>query len=316
MRWIFTVRLLAALAIGAGSYGFTAANAAEPDKVKAALKESAPADETAVRALLKATPKFDADQVPVRELFKVLSKEHGLTVRLDLAAFKRFPNFGGEAGGAAQLSTGAETVFIAHHAEAVGEQTQMIYDVKIRLSIVAGMTLSDVLTDLCAQLPGKCTYRIRHNQVLIGPAFLPPVVPGANNNGGEGTSQFLPPSVIAEQLLGEAVSVAIDEKPLTDAIRELRKLTGANIVLDVRMKNAGQTLVSGTFDGVRLLTVLELLTDMSDLKVVSNNNVFYITDAANAEIMQRRVHRDLFGVPTPPPAPMPVPMPAQPEVKK
>ena len=312
MRWISTARLLAALAVGAGSYGFPAANAAEPDKVKAVLKETAPADEAAVRALLKAAPKFDADQVPVRELFKVLSKEHGLTVRLDLAAFKRFPNFAGE-GAAVQLLSGAETVLIAHRAEAVGEELQRIYDVKIRLSIVAGMTLSDVLTDLCAQLPGKCGYRIRHNQVLIGPAFLPPVVPGANNNGGvESSPVLLPPSVLVEQLLGEAVSVAIDEKPLAEAIRELRKLTGANIVLDIRVKENAKTLVSGTFDGVRLLTALELLTDMSDLKVVSNNNVFYITDAANAEMMQSRVHRDLFGSPPPPP----VPMPAQPEAKK
>ena len=62
MRWISKARLLAALAIGAGSYGFMAMNAAEPDKVKAALKESAPADETAVRALLRVTPKFDADR--------------------------------------------------------------------------------------------------------------------------------------------------------------------------------------------------------------------------------------------------------------
>ena len=122
--------------------------------------------------------------------------------------------------------------------------------------------------------------------------------------------------MLAEQLLGEAVSVTIDEKSLTEAIRELRKLTGANIVLDIRMKDSAKMLVSGTFDGVRLLTVLELLTDMSNLKVVSNNNVFYITDAANAETMQRRVHRDLFGVPTPPPVIIPVPMPAQPEVKK
>ncbi len=313
MRWISKARLLAALAIGAGSYGLMAMNAAEPDKGKAALKESAPADETAVRALLRVTPKFDADQVTVKELFKILSKEHGLTVRLDLAAFKRFPHFCGDAAGAAMLSTDSETVLIAHRAEAAIEESIKMYDVKIRLSIVAGMTLSDVLTDLCAQLPGKCTYRIRHNQVLIGPAFLPPVVPGANNNNsGEVYAPLLPASVILEQLFGEAVSVAIDDKPLTEAIRELRKLTGANIVLDIRMKEQAKAHVSGTFDSVRLLTVLELLTDMGDLKVVSNNNVFYITDAANAETMQRRVHRDLFGTP-----PMPtVPFAPMPEVKK
>ncbi len=59
----------------------------------------------------------------------------------------------------------------------------------------------------------------------------------------------------------------------------------------------------GTFDDVRLLTALELLADMCELKVVSNSNVFYITGVENAAKMQKQIHRDLFGDPAPPPPP-------------
>ena len=301
MRSFRPSRLLTASVIAAGALGLSGAPALDPIPAKAPapvaapVKDAGPADEKAVRALLKEKPKFavDGEALVVKEVLQLLAKEHGLTVRIDLAGFKRFRSFEGGPGAAAQQ---ADRVFIALRADAIGDINE-IFEVKVRLHATGGTTLADLLSDFCAQLPGKCAYRIRHNQVLIGPAFQPPVTPGAGTVPGGAVQMAVSPNLLAEQLLGESVSVAIDDKPLTDALAELRKITGANIVLDARSKDKAKAAVSGTFDDARLLTVLELLADMCELKVVSNNNVFYITGVENAAKMQKQVHRDLFGEP-------------------
>ncbi len=287
--------LFAAACLTSGLLGYAPAFATEPVPVNAPapakLKDAGPADEKAVRALLKETPKFEGEPagIPLQNLLQILAKTHGLTVRLDFAGFKRFQNH--EAGAA--MGAGAGAVFIATNGPATVEEITQLLDVKIRLSILPTVTLADLLSDLCAQLPGKCAYRIRHNQVLIGPAFLPPAVPGSGISRG-GPNSSIAPYILTEQLLGESVYAAIDDKPLTEAIAELRKCTGANIVLDARCKDKAKQPVSGTFDDTRLFTALELLADMCDLKVVSNNNVFYITGPDNAAKMQKRIDRDLF----------------------
>ncbi len=301
-------RLLATAFLAAGALP---AFAADPVPIAAPVppaktKDVGPADEKAVRALLKDGPKLPGggDGIPLGELLQIIAKEHNLTIRLDLAAFKRFNASEGQGN---VLGAGAGAVFISRNANANPEEIKQMYDVKIRYTVSATYSLGDLLTDACAQLPGRCAYRIRHNQVLIGPAFLPAVTPGAGATGGEGGQLNIAPNVLTEQLLGESVSVAIEEQPLTAAIAELRKITGANIVLDARAKDKAKQAVSGTFDDARLFTALELLADMCDLKVVSNNNVFYITAPDNAAKMQKRIHADLFGEPVPPQPPQPMP---------
>jgi len=296
MRSVFSTRLAAA-ALATAFVGFLCA--AEPVAVKApapvvvALKEAGPTDEKAVRALLKQKSKVAFDGLTVREFLATIAVDHGLTVRLDLAAFKRFQPDSGAVG----MVSGAGNVFVALQGQANPDEIQQFLESKLRLPHAVGTTLADLLSDLCAQMPGKCAYRIRHNQVVIGPAFLPPVVPGSGASPSGGMALAVSPHVLTEQLLGEPVSVAIDDKPLTEAILELRKITGANIVLDARCKEKAKLAVSGSFDDARLLTALELLADMCDLKVVSSNNVFYITGVENAAKMQKQVHRDLFGEP-------------------
>ncbi len=304
MRAFRSSRLMAASLFASGAFGFSGAPAVDPVPIRApapvAPKIAGPADEKEVRALLKEKAKFEGEQgIALKDVITLLLKEHGLTVRLDLAGFKRFGIF--DNGGAAMVR--ADRVLIALRAVPQVEDALELNDVKIRLVAVPGLTIADLLTDVCAQLPRKCAYRIRHNQVLIGPAFQPPVTPGASSiNPGEQSSPFIVPKVILEQLLGESVSLAIEDRPLTEAIAELRRITGANIVLDARTKEKAKQVVSGTFDDARLLTALELLADMCELKVVSNNNVFYVTSVENAAKMQKQIHRDLFGEPQVPQA--------------
>ena len=108
-----------------------------------------------------------------------------------------------------------------------------------------------------------------------------------------------------EQIVGEPVSIAWEDKPFADAIKELRRLTGANIVLDARCKDEAKQAVAGTFDDTRLLTVLTVLADQCGLKPVAMNNVYYVTHPENADRLQKGINRDLFGEPDPPPAAAP-----------
>ena len=245
--WDLTASLFAA-----GALGLSGASALDPVPIKApapaAPKVPGPADEKGVRALLKEKSKLEGDPLPLQDLLSLLAKEHGLTVRIDLAGFKRLGTFDG--GGAARAER-AGMVFVALRLAPAINSIEEIYDVKIR--VTSGQTLADLLTDVCAQLPGKSAYRIRHNQVLIGPAFQPPVIPGASSGAGD-AQPTVPPNIIGEQLLGEPVSIAIEDRPLTEAVAELRRITGANIVLDARTKEKSKQVVSGTFDDVRLLT--------------------------------------------------------------
>jgi RNA polymerase sigma factor (sigma-70 family) len=259
-----------------------AAAKADPPKKEAAKPA---AFEPPVRLLGTETEVRDALQGPaatdplhgitLMELIDLLHKQHGLNVRLDTAAFKR-------------LGSG--------DVEADGVPVAQLYEQKIALPVTRGMSAAELLTEAVAQLPGKLAYRVRGNQVLIGPAYIPPYTPGS---AGAVDPALIQPLVeqrtITEQVAGPPVSLAIQNQPLSGAVDDLRKRTGANIVLDARCKDEAKELVSGTFDDVRLFTALTVLGDMCGLKPAYVNNVYYVTTPENAERMQKAFFRDLYG---------------------
>ena len=201
-----------------------------------------------------------------------IQKEYGVSARVDLPAFSRL----------APLPADFK-----------------IYEVKLRFTVTTGMSVADLLTDTTTQMtynqsdqnasPVGISYRIRDGVVLIGPAYRPAVLP--NSVGDAEQPKAIPQSIIMEQTLGESVSLALEDKPLKDAIREIRRLTGANIVVDFNKAEQGKNaLVSVTFDDVRLYTALEILGDMAGLKLVFRNNVYYLTSPENAEKLQKKVN--------------------------
>jgi RNA polymerase sigma factor (sigma-70 family) len=234
--------------------------------------------ETEVREALQGPAATDPlHGITLMELIDLLHKQHGLNVRLDTAAFKR-------------LGSG--------DVEADGVPVAQLYEQKIALPVTRGMTAAELLTEAVAQLPGKLAYRVRGNQVLIGPAYIPPYTPGS---AGAVEPALIQPLVeqrtITEQVAGPPVSLAIQNQPLSGAVDDLRKMTGANIVLDARCKDEAKELVSGTFDDVRLFTALTVLGDMCGLKPAYVNNVYYVTTPENAERMQKAFFQDLYGRP-------------------
>ena len=289
---------------GMGYYHATAEDQAKPTvkaepKPKVAEKLDAPkpykvetplaADESNVRnALGKRMPIQSVRNLTVESVFAQLTQELKLEFRFDLAAFKRLSRMSQDEDG---VNSGLPP-------------DVKLFELKMPAHISTSGTLGEFLSDLVTIFPGHCSYRIRGNQIVIGPAYQPVSIPNrtADPTFVENLASTITAKLLVEQMMGEPVSIVIDKKPLPDAIKAIRQLTGANIILDARSLrgNMPDLIVSGTFDDVRLYTVLELLADMCDLKPVVLNNVYYITNPANAEKLQKKVNRELFGEQQPP----------------
>ena len=249
---------------------------AKPDVLKAPLT-----DQAIRAALAKPCPIRPAEGITLGVLLQQIAQEYGVIIRFDLAAYKRLYS--------------KEIVGDGDNRDPSAADIKKLHESKLGGDYPEGVSLADILTGICADLPGRHSYRVRNGQILIGPAFHPPAIPGrANDRTGD---PFLEQRRLLEQTHGEPVSLAIEEKPFQDAIKELRRLTGANIVVNVaadKMKDK-LTPVSVTFDDVRLYTALEILGDMAGLKLVYVNNIYYLTSPESAEKLQNKVNEETYG---------------------
>ena len=214
-------------------------------------------------------------------MFMVLEAEHGLVVRFDLAGITRRYMDPENPHRMFYMGQGGE-----------GSPGKM----KVPGVVNPRGTVAEVLSDVVACLPGHMTYRVRGNTVLITPAYMPQSIPNraAGQDAVERTT--LEGSALIDQANGVPVSAAFDQVTLSQAVSELRRLTGANIVAKLGV-NDGKVLVTATFDDVRLFTALEILGDMADLRPVAVGNVFYLTDEASAQRLQIKANREQFGEP-------------------
>jgi RNA polymerase sigma factor (sigma-70 family) len=275
------------------------ADAAPPQKAKAPDPAAAPpAAKGDAGALALQKPfgvKLDAvDGTALEEVLERIEDNSDLVVRVDVAAFRRIGAVDGDA-----------TTFL-----------KGIYDTKVILPRhVDKLSLGEVLTDSLAQLDlsHPCTFQVRGSQLLIVPAYRPPVRPGVNplapvSSDGSVFAEDVPvlsANVLNEQIYGGVVSVAAERKPLAEVLADLRKQTGANIVLDPRCEPlVAKATVSVTLGDVRLYDALRVITDMVELKMVYVGNIYYVTTPANAKAFQPA---------PPPPVPVPTaPVPQQP----
>ncbi|MCE9566174.1 MAG: sigma-70 family RNA polymerase sigma factor [Planctomycetes bacterium] len=232
---------------------------------------------------------------PLEEILTHIEDQSELVIRVDVAAFLRVGIVSTDMGG-----------------DMTAEQLlKSIYESKVLLPRRADKLLTrDVLADSLAQVPVSppCTFQIRGTQLLIVPAYVPPVAPGVNPldlNGGDPNVPADPPvvnvKVLNEQIHGGVVNLTADRKPLADVLADLRKQTGANIILDPRCEALEKkATLSITLSDVRLYDALRVIADMADLKMVYAGNIYYVTTAANAKSFQ------------PPVRPMPQPPAQQP----
>jgi RNA polymerase sigma factor (sigma-70 family) len=219
----------------------------------------------------------------LREFLEFLGDRYGVTIRLDLAAFARME---------------------------INDAIQM-YEQTVRLPVVRGLTVGDALREALAQVRagggggagdggqpvgGQVTFRIRNGQIVIVPAYITSLASTGVPTSSDDAGANLPPYHLLIQEEGEPIAYSVEDKALADVLRELRRTTGANIVLDVRQRDKAKLMVSGDFNDVRLLAALRVLCDMCDLQPVALNNVYYVTSRENAERLQMEIDRRRAGV--------------------
>ncbi len=311
------LRLLAALAIvlglaggtGTGIYFATAADPANPiakADVKAATEAPPAAAPDAPPAKTEAKPDVPAKDAPVKgaaalqkpfgqvvaegtkleDILGKIEEQTDLVLRVDMAAFQRV----GATGPNGDVLEPAQFL-------------KSIYDTQIVLPRKADkIPTSDILADALAQvrLSHPCTYQVRGTQLVIVPAYVPLARPGVNPLDPNDDDAVLLSPAMTEQIYGGVVSLTADKKPLTDILAELRKQTGANIVLDPRCEGQEKKAsLSVALSDVRLYDALRVIADMAELKLVYAGNIYYVTTAANAKSFQ-------------PPAPRTAPAPVAP----
>ncbi|MFL5340924.1 MAG: RNA polymerase sigma factor [Gemmataceae bacterium] len=241
----------------------------------------APATDREILSLLQRQAEVkDLENMPLRDLLQFLTEKYNVPIRIDLAAFARMRV----------------------------PQALAMYETQVKLPITRGMTVGDILREALAQLDAsggvegggnsavQVTFRIRNGQIAIVPAYVPfiPSV-GTTNPGDADPNIQMSPRDILEQEEGEPITVQIEDKPFFEVLQELRRITGANIVLDARHKEKAKQTITATLNDVRLLAALRVLSDMSELQPVAMNNIYYITSKENAERLQKEIDRKRYG---------------------
>jgi RNA polymerase sigma factor (sigma-70 family) len=307
MKWLATAALTAGLlgSAAGGIYRATAGDTQQAEKKTEPKKAPKADDKTAppqaelrnekmtaktaddVQQTLKTVVTIPDGEAKLGDILEQLEREHGLTIRIDTAAFRRR--------GWHQIP-----------------DLENVLEKSLVLKGLRRLPLEDGLREILAQLSvpsenGRTqlpSYRIKGNQILIVPEYQPAVVPGGGNNNGDGLQ--VSATQLIETMYGEPVTVRYKNRPLTEVIEDLQERTGANIVLnasawnvfpDAEQKSA--TKITANFNDTRLLTVLKVVGNMCDLKPVVIDNVYYLTDEASAAKLQQQVDRDLFGEPPP-----------------
>ncbi|MBX9625865.1 MAG: hypothetical protein K2X82_18845 [Gemmataceae bacterium] len=83
--------------------------------------------------------------------------------------------------------------------------------------------------------------------------------------------------------LRQRVDVDGEPAPFAAAVKKLAAGTGANVVLDPRLKDRADTPVALKLDDVPLETAVRLLAEVADLRAVRLNNVLFVTTRERAE---------------------------------
>jgi hypothetical protein len=84
------------------------------------------------------------------------------------------------------------------------------------------------------------------------------------------------------RVMRQRVNVEFDKVELAQALKQLSKDTGANLLLDSRVEKEAKSAVSLELEDVPLETAVRLLSEMAGLKPVRIGNVLFITDKKNA----------------------------------
>ena len=191
----------------------------------------------------------------------------------------------------------AETAWFKNRGEA------NVYDKQIEIRVTRGLSIQDILDEIAAEFNSnvaegtstKAGFRVKGNQIILGPVFIPPAAPSAFGGGAEEPQKIIGQSEINKMLYGPTVSLSVKDKTLAEVVDILREQTGANIVINSNQPVEVERKVTLTLNDTKLFTVLKVVSDMFDLAPAAVDNVFYITSPEKAEKMNRETSKALFG---------------------
>jgi RNA polymerase sigma factor (sigma-70 family) len=133
---------------------------------------------------------------------------------------------------------------------------------------------------------GTATFVVKDGAVVIVPSQR--VVPD--------DAEIYPNGTPVSRALREPVTVSVEDRPLRQALRELADASGANIVVDMRLKEKLETPVTAILQHVPLETAVRLLADMAEVRAVAVDNVLYVTTQDNAGKFEREQYNRVNGM--------------------
>lgn len=211
------------------------------------------------------------EDISVGDLLTKLGEETGATIRVDEAFFRQ-----------------------------IGETD--VYEKKVRIRIAKGLSVRDILEEVLAQIAPpaeshlKTGLRVKGNQIILGRGSVALAAPGRASSGGEAIA-MVEEKVLAEVLHGPIVGIAAENLPLADFVNQLREQTGANIVVDSRVKEKLTQPVTLTLNDTRLMTALKIAGDSAELAPAVVDNVYYLTTKENAAKLLKETYREIYGEP-------------------
>lgn len=107
---------------------------------------------------------------------------------------------------------------------------------------------------------------------------------------------------ITQKQMGYRLPVAFSNKPLAAALNHLAVESGATILLDPRLKKAGEETVSLDLENVRLETAVRLTAELAGLRAVRLGNVLFVTDTARGKVLREDADGPAAPVQASPPA--------------
>jgi len=149
-----------------------------------------------------------------------------------------------------------------------------VAEAQVHLKKMMGVSLGTILKLMLPQIKcegGTATYVIRRDALVVTTTRQ------LDPRNWTGTERKWVPRTDAQ----------FDQVPLQEAVRELVENSGINIVLDARVGEKHWATVSATATNLPVDTLLELLADMADLKVVVVDSALYVTSRANALAMRK-----------------------------
>ena len=141
----------------------------------------------------------------------------------------------------------------------------------IRLEKMTGVKLSTVLDMICKQVDGACVVRANHVEITTQAA-----------RRAEMNLHEHDPNTPHRATL-PVVRADFSKVPLEKALDQLARKHEWTIILAPQVMEKSETSVSARFVNVPLDTVVELLADMADLKLVRKDNALYVTTPERAE---------------------------------